>query len=123
LFSPSFCALFAFAVKYSFLILGFSTRSLNNVRILVVYGHVPSREPRFLNNTLCIDTGCVFGGSLSAYRYPETEIVSVEAEREYYAPVKPLDYDSDTVSHDKAGSAHAVSGGADSPPESQYNKY
>ncbi|MDR0590033.1 MAG: polynucleotide kinase-phosphatase, partial [Spirochaetaceae bacterium] len=66
-------------------------------KALVVYGHVPSREPRFLNNTLCIDTGCVFGGSLSAYRYPEAGIVSVEAAREYYAPVKPLDYDSNTA--------------------------
>ena len=60
-------------------------------RALVVYGHVPSREPRFLNNTVCIDTGCVFGGSLSAYRYPEAEIISVAAAKEYYAPAKPLD--------------------------------
>ncbi|MDR0670388.1 MAG: polynucleotide kinase-phosphatase, partial [Treponema sp.] len=66
-------------------------------RALVVYGHIPSRQPRFLNNTVCIDTGCVFGGSLSAYRYPEAAVVSVEAAREYYAPVKPLDYDSNTV--------------------------
>ncbi|MDR3147715.1 MAG: polynucleotide kinase-phosphatase [Treponema sp.] len=66
-------------------------------RALVVYGHVPSREPRCLNNTVCIDTGCVFGGSLSAYRYPEADIVSVAAAQEYYAPVKPLDYDADTV--------------------------
>jgi protein phosphatase len=64
----------------------------------VVYGHIPSREPRFLNNTVCIDTGCVFGGSLSAYRYPEAEVVSVAAAREYYAPVKSLDYDSNAVS-------------------------
>jgi protein phosphatase len=66
-------------------------------KALVVYGHVPSREPRFLNNTVCIDTGCVFGGSLSAYRYPEAEVVSVAAAREYYAPVKPLDYASNAV--------------------------
>jgi protein phosphatase len=62
-------------------------------KALVVYGHIPSREPRFLNNTVCVDTGCAFGGSLSAYRYPEAEIVSVAAAREYYAPVKPLDYE------------------------------
>jgi protein phosphatase len=62
-------------------------------KALAVYGHTPSREARFLNNTVCIDTGCVFGGSLSAYRYPEAELVSVAAEREYYAPVKPLDYE------------------------------
>jgi protein phosphatase len=67
-------------------------------KALVVYGHVPSREPRFLNNTVCIDTGCVFGGSISAYRYPEAEIVSVAAAREYYAPAKPLDYDGLSVS-------------------------
>jgi protein phosphatase len=72
-------------------------------KALVVYGHVPSREPRFLNNTACIDTGCVFGGSLSAYRYPEGEVVSVEAAREYYAPVKPLDYNSNTISPGMAG--------------------
>jgi protein phosphatase len=67
-------------------------------KALVVYGHVPSREPRFLNNTVCIDTGCVFGSSLSAYRYPEGEIVSVAAAREYYAPEKPLDHDGVSVS-------------------------
>jgi protein phosphatase len=68
-------------------------------KALVVYGHTPFREPRFLNNTVCIDTGCVFGGRLSAYRYPEAEIVSVEAAREYYAPVKPLENDQ----HDPIG--------------------
>jgi protein phosphatase len=67
-------------------------------KALVVYGHIPSREPRFLNNTVCVDTGCVFGGCLSAYRYPEAEVVSVAAAREYYAPAKPfLDYDSDSL--------------------------
>jgi protein phosphatase len=81
-------------------------------RALVVYGHIPSREPRFLNNTVCIDTGCVFGGSLSAYRYPEAEVVSVAAAREYYAPVKSLDYDSNTVP-----SVEASSAGAGLPPE------
>ncbi|AEF80517.1 polynucleotide kinase-phosphatase [Leadbettera azotonutricia] len=60
-------------------------------RALVVYGHVPSREVRSLNNTVCIDTGCVFGGKLSAYRYPEGELAEVEALQEYYAPTKPLD--------------------------------
>ncbi|MCL2609089.1 MAG: polynucleotide kinase-phosphatase, partial [Treponema sp.] len=60
-------------------------------RALVVYGHVASREVRILNNTVCIDTGCVFGGKLSAYRYPERETVQVQARREYYAPIKPLE--------------------------------
>jgi protein phosphatase len=82
-------------------------------KALVVYGHVPSREPRFLNNTVCIDTGCVFGGSLSAYRYPEAEVVSVAAAREYYAPVKPLDYDGNAVD---SGNTSSVA--ADTPPHS-----
>ncbi|MDR1687990.1 MAG: polynucleotide kinase-phosphatase [Clostridiales bacterium] len=56
----------------------------------VVYGHTPTPEVEAINNTFCIDTGCVFGGKLTAYRYPEGEIVQVEARREYYAPAKPL---------------------------------
>jgi protein phosphatase len=88
-------------------------------KALVVYGHIPSREPRFLNNTVCVDTGCVFGGSLSAYRYPEAEIVSVAAEREYYAPVKPLDYE-EAAAHDSAagGSGCTVPAAALAVPES-----
>ena len=56
----------------------------------VVYGHTPTPAVESINNTFCIDTGCVFGGKLSAFRYPEREIVQVDAQREYYAPVKPL---------------------------------
>jgi protein phosphatase len=56
----------------------------------VVYGHTPVPEPRWLNNTLCIDTGCVFGGRLTALRWPERELVSVRAERTYYEPAKPF---------------------------------
>lgn len=56
----------------------------------VVYGHTPFLEVQSLNNTFCIDTGCVFGGKLTAYRYPENEVVQVPAFRQYYAPVKPL---------------------------------
>ena len=59
-------------------------------RALVVYGHTPMPEAEFVNNTVCIDTGCVFGGKLTAFRYPEREIVQVAAKEEYYAPVKPL---------------------------------
>jgi protein phosphatase len=65
-------------------------------RALVVYGHTPVPEAQAVNNTVCIDTGCVFGGKLTAYRYPEKETVQVNARREYYPPVKPfLDKPSD----------------------------
>jgi protein phosphatase len=58
-------------------------------KAFVVYGHTPAPAPVFLNNTVCIDTGCVFGGALSAFRWPEREIVAVPALRHYYAPFKP----------------------------------
>jgi protein phosphatase len=57
---------------------------------LVVYGHTPTLEPQFLNRTICIDTGCVFGGSLTALRYPEQELISVQALEEYATAVHPL---------------------------------
>jgi len=59
-------------------------------RALVVYGHVAISEPRWLNNTINIDTGCAFGGRLSALRYPERELVSVPAAATYYEPARPL---------------------------------
>jgi protein phosphatase len=59
-------------------------------RATVVYGHTPVPEPEWLNNTICIDTGCVFGGRLTALRYPERELVSVPASRSYFAPAKPF---------------------------------
>ncbi|WP_018933323.1 bis(5'-nucleosyl)-tetraphosphatase PrpE [Gracilibacillus lacisalsi] len=45
----------------------------------IVYGHTPVLEPRFVNETVNIDTGCVFGNKLTAFRLPEEEIVSVES--------------------------------------------
>ena len=42
-------------------------------RAMVLYGHTPVPEPEWVNNTLCLDTGCVFGGRLTALRYPERE--------------------------------------------------
>ena len=56
----------------------------------VVYGHTPVLEPEWINNTICLDTGVVFGGHLTALRYPTREIVEVPAEREWYAPARPL---------------------------------
>jgi protein phosphatase len=57
---------------------------------LVVYGHTPQPEPLWLNNTINIDTGCAFGGSLTALRYPEKEIVSVRARATYYESKRPF---------------------------------
>jgi protein phosphatase len=65
-------------------------------RAMVLYGHTPTPEPEWVNNTLCLDTGCVFGGSLSALRYPEKELVSVAAEQVWYEPVKPFPTDGAT---------------------------
>lgn len=59
-------------------------------KAMVVYGHTPIPEIEWLNNTLNIDTGCVFGGKLTALRYPEKEIVSVEAKQVYSEPVRPI---------------------------------
>jgi polynucleotide kinase-phosphatase len=59
-------------------------------RAVVAYGHTPVPAAEWVNNTICLDTGAVFGGALTALRYPEREIVSVPAEREWYAPARPL---------------------------------
>ena len=57
---------------------------------MVVYGHTPIAEPEWLNRTINIDTGCVFGGKLTALRYPEREFVSVPALHTYYESLKPF---------------------------------
>jgi hypothetical protein len=57
---------------------------------LVVYGHTPVPEAEWLNRTINIDTGCVFGGKLTALRYPERELVSVPAARTYADPIRPF---------------------------------
>ncbi len=59
-------------------------------KAMVVYGHTPVPEPEWVNNTANIDTGAVFGGKLTALRYPEREFVSVPAGREYATPLRPI---------------------------------
>ncbi|MGW3145513.1 polynucleotide kinase-phosphatase [Streptomyces sp. NPDC001177] len=59
-------------------------------RAAVVYGHTPVPEATWLNNTICLDTGAVFGGKLTALRWPERQLVDVPAERVWYEPAKPL---------------------------------
>lgn len=58
----------------------------------VVYGHTPVPEAEWLNKTIDIDTGCVFGGKLTALRYPEEELISVNAKMVYCEPVRPLHF-------------------------------
>ncbi|MFJ4282043.1 polynucleotide kinase-phosphatase [Streptomyces massasporeus] len=59
-------------------------------RAAVVYGHTPVPEATWLNNTICLDTGAVFGGRLTALRWPERELADVPAEQVWYEPTKPL---------------------------------
>lgn len=54
-----------------------------NGKAQVVYGHTPVAKPLRCGNTWNIDTGCVFGGSLSALSYPQGEIVSVKSRKVY----------------------------------------
>lgn len=56
----------------------------------VVYGHTPVATSRWVNGTICLDTGCVFGGKLTALRWPERELVSVDAKAVHYQPLRPL---------------------------------
>lgn len=59
-------------------------------KAMVVYGHTPVPEPEWLNRTINVDTGCVYGGKLTALRYPERELVSVPAAHTYYESAKPF---------------------------------
>ena len=75
-------------------------------KAMVLYGHTPTPEAEWVNNTMCLDTGCVFGGKLTALRYPEKEVVAVPAEKVWYEPVKPFpvaeeEAPSDNRDHDQ----------------------
>ncbi|MEU1864253.1 polynucleotide kinase-phosphatase [Streptomyces gardneri] len=59
-------------------------------RAAVVYGHTPVPNTSWVNNTICLDTGAVFGGKMTALRWPERELVDVPAERVWYEPARPL---------------------------------
>ncbi|MCX4819934.1 polynucleotide kinase-phosphatase [Streptomyces sp. NBC_01142] len=59
-------------------------------RAAVVYGHTPVPNTSWINNTICLDTGAVFGGRMTALRWPERELVDVPAEKVWYEPAKPL---------------------------------
>ncbi len=64
----------------------------------VLYGHTPVPAAEWVNNTLCLDTGAVFGGRLTALRYPERTVVSVPAQRVYYEPARPFPAVAETAS-------------------------
>ncbi len=57
---------------------------------LVIYGHTPNLEVYKMNNTINIDTGCVFGNKLTCYKYPEDEFVEVNALKQYSTPSRPI---------------------------------
>ncbi|MDT9693385.1 polynucleotide kinase-phosphatase [Streptomyces sp. P9(2023)] len=59
-------------------------------RATVVYGHTPVPNTSWINNTICLDTGAVFGGKMTALRWPERELVDVPAEKVWYEPARPL---------------------------------
>ncbi|MEU7603346.1 polynucleotide kinase-phosphatase [Streptomyces sp. NPDC041003] len=59
-------------------------------KAVVVYGHTPVPDTTWINNTICLDTGAVFGGKMTALRWPERELVDVPAEKVWYEPTRPL---------------------------------
>ncbi|MDX5436532.1 MAG: metallophosphoesterase [Pontibacter sp.] len=59
-------------------------------KAIVVYGHTPVHVPSWRNNTINIDTGCVFGGSLTALMYPNHILTSVNAFEVYAESVRPF---------------------------------
>ena len=82
-------------------------------RAMVLYGHTPVPAPEWVNNTMCLDTGCVFGGSLTALRYPERSLAAVPADHVYYEPAKPLG----AVSDAGPGAAGTVQGAGRREPD------
>lgn len=63
----------------------------------VVYGHTPTSQAQWLRGTMCLDTGCVYGGALTALRFPEREVVSVPSRGEWFTLLRPLEPLSDLL--------------------------
>jgi serine/threonine protein phosphatase 1 len=51
----------------------------------VAFGHWVRREPLLTEKAIGLDTGCVYGGRLSAYVLPDRKVESVAARRAYAA--------------------------------------
>ncbi len=83
---------------------------------MVLYGHTPTPRAEWVNNTMCLDTGCVFGGRLTALRYPEKEIVSVPAQRVWYEPARPFLDAGQLPSAGQISSAGQPAGSPDAGP-------
>ena len=49
----------------------------------VIFGHWAAMGRIYRDNVIGLDTGCVYGGALSAYIVEEKAWVSVEAQRVY----------------------------------------
>lgn len=60
----------------------------------IVYGHTPVLEPRQINRTINIDTGCVFGNKLTALRFPEQTMISVSS-KQPFQPERFTDFKDD----------------------------
>jgi protein phosphatase len=86
-------------------------------KALVVYGHTPVVEPEWMGRTLNIDTGCVYGGRLTALRYPELEIATVAARRAYYRPRRSLPGGVGLRAQTRALPAEGVVSGGPARPE------
>jgi protein phosphatase len=84
-------------------------------KAMVLYGHTPVRAPEWINNTLCLDTGCVFGGRLTALRYPEREVASVPAAEVYYQPARPFPASPDAAAAGTPETAGAQTAGRREP--------
>ncbi|WP_026065107.1 bis(5'-nucleosyl)-tetraphosphatase PrpE [Amphibacillus jilinensis] len=54
-----------------------------NGDVWIIYGHTPVIEPRFINKTVNIDLGCVFGNKLAAFQLPEENTVTVTSKQPY----------------------------------------
>lgn len=53
---------------------------------IIVHGHTPSEQPELHPNRINVDTGCVFGGTLTAYEVGTNEFISVEKFETHSAP-------------------------------------